>query len=75
MEKAKQNPMKDPGCAPGIDDMIRTIERKADEGGAPKAVAAQVRVLKEGAWGPLNSFALGYPCVRPRSVTKALGIP
>jgi hypothetical protein len=32
VEKARQNPMKDPGSAPGVDEMIRGIERKAGEG-------------------------------------------
>lgn len=56
IEKARQNPMKDPGSAPGIDEMMRGIERKAGEGLAPAAVAPQLRTFKEGAWGPLNSF-------------------
>lgn len=56
LAKASSNPMKDPGCAPGVDEMIRAIERKATEGMAPAGVAPQLKVLKEGAWGPLNSF-------------------
>jgi hypothetical protein len=56
IEKARQNPLKDPGCAPGIDKMIQHIERKAGEGRAPVGVAPQLMVFKEGAWGPLNSF-------------------
>ena len=31
LAKARSNPTKDPGCAPGVDDMIRAIERKAAE--------------------------------------------
>lgn len=54
--KARDNPMKDPGNAPGVDDMIGAIERKAAERLAPAGVAPQLRVFKEAAWGPLNSF-------------------
>jgi hypothetical protein len=45
LAKARSNPTKDPGCAPGVDDMIRAIERKAAEGLAPVGVAPQLRVL------------------------------
>jgi hypothetical protein len=56
LTKAKANPLKDPGCAPGPDDMIRAIERKASEGQAPAGVPAQFKSIKNAAWGPLNSF-------------------
>lgn len=72
VEKARQNPMKDPGSAPAIDEMIRGIERKAAEGLAPSAVAPQLRTFKEGAWGPLNSFV--HSGIHPTTL-QATGYP
>jgi hypothetical protein len=72
MEKAARNPMKDPGSAPGMDDMIRGIERKAAEGRAPVGVAPQLKVFKEGAWGPLNSFV--HSGIHPTTL-QATGYP
>ncbi len=56
LDGARRNPLKDPGSSPSVDEMIRGIERKAGEGLAPAAVAPQLRLVKEVAWGPLNSF-------------------
>ncbi len=56
LEKARDNPHRDPGSTPAVDEMIKAIERKAAEGLAPSALAPQLRVLKEGAWHSLNSF-------------------
>jgi hypothetical protein len=56
VEKAERNPLKDPNGAPTIEKTIQQIELKASKGLAPKAVAPQLRLFKELAWGPLNSF-------------------
>ena len=72
VDKARQNPQKDPGCAPGIDKMIQDVERKAAEGRAPVGVAPQLKVFKEGAWGPLNSFV--HSGIHPTAL-QATGYP
>jgi len=51
MEAVRANPMKDPNCSPGMDEMLKDIERKA-----PPPIAPQLIELKQGIWGALNSF-------------------
>jgi hypothetical protein len=70
-EKARQIRLKDPGT-PGIEEMIREIERKASEGLAPTAVAPQLKTFKDGAWGPLNSFV--HAGIHPTTL-QATGYP
>lgn len=72
LEKARQKPMKDPRSAPGIDEMIRGIERKASDGLAPPAVAPQFRIFMDIAWGPLNSFV--HTGIHPMTL-QATGYP
>lgn len=46
--------LKEPANAPGVSDMLKAIETTA----AP-AVGRMLRDLKQGAWGPLNSYVHG----------------
>jgi len=72
VEKATENPMKDPGFAPNMEEMIRQIERKASDGLAPSAVAPQFRIFKDLAWGPLNSFV--HSGIHP-TMLQTMGYP
>jgi hypothetical protein len=47
----KANPTKDPGLSRGMDDMLADIAARA-----PAALANMLKPLKQGAWGPLNSY-------------------
>lgn len=51
MTAVTANPMKDPNCSPGMDEMLKDIAREA-----PPVIAPQLLELKQGIWGPLNSF-------------------
>jgi len=44
----------EPANAPGVADMLDSIEQTA-----PPVVGKMLRDLKEGAWGPLNSYVHG----------------
>jgi hypothetical protein len=41
-EPFRRKPMKDPGAPPNMEEMIRSIERRAAEGKAPAGVAQRV---------------------------------
>jgi len=47
----KSNPAKDPNISPSMDDMLKHLETRA-----PPAIARMLQPLKQGAWGPLNSY-------------------
>jgi len=49
--KVQADPRKDPNISRGMDDMLKDLAEKADP-----AIARKLVPLKDGAWGPLNSY-------------------
>jgi len=49
--KVRANPRKDPGNSRSMDEMLNDLAAKA-----PRGIASKLQPLKDGAWGPLNSF-------------------
>jgi len=49
--KVQADPRKDPNISRGVDDMLKDLAETA-----PPAIARKLLPLKEGAWGPLNSY-------------------
>ena len=51
LAKVRTNSRKDPNISRGIDDMLKDLADKA-----PRGIASRLQPLKDGAWGPLNSY-------------------
>lgn len=51
MAAVQAKPLKNPGCAPGMDDMLNDLAATA-----PPVIAPALVELKSHIWGPLNSF-------------------
>jgi len=49
--KVQADPRKDPNISRGMDEMLKDLAAKA-----PRGIASKLQPLKDGAWGPLNSY-------------------